>query len=173
MGVAAMKGNRFVQKTLTEMVVKMEADHYQTKFELFSNMFDYKDHWDREIERCRRLGLPEPEPIPHPDDIVIDPNTGDVSILGPQTKEQKQHLDKALARRAEAQELVSDYASRYRRTRDASRKARWLEEWHFEQRMFDIINDVVGPRYKVRLQNRSYAQGASREGKECDQLKRR
>jgi hypothetical protein len=172
MGVAAMKGNRFVQKTLAEMVTKMEADHHATKFELFSTMFDYKHRWDEEIERCRRLGLPEPQPVPHPDDVILDPNTGDVKILGPSTKEQKQRLDHALVRRAEAQELVSEFASRYRRTRDASRKARWLEEWHYEQRMFDIINDIVGPRYKAKLQDRSYARGASCEGKALDEIRR-
>lgn len=38
--------------------------------------------------------------------------------------------------------------------------------------MFDIINDAVGPRYKVKLQNRSYADGASREGKALEDLRR-
>lgn len=165
MGVAAMKGNRFVQKTLAEMVTKMEADHHATKFELFSTMFDYKHKWDQEIERCRLAGLPEPQPVPHPDDVILDPNTGDVKFLGPKTKEEKQRLDHALARRDEAQKLVSEFASRHRRARDPSRQAFWLEEWQYEQRMFDIINDAVGPRYKAKLRNRSYTQGSSRGGK--------
>ena len=166
-----MKGNRFVQKTLAEMVTKMEADHHATKFELFSTMFDYKDKWDAEIERCRSLGLPAPNPIPHPDDVILDPNTGDVKFLGPSTKEQKQQLDHALARRDEAQKLVSEFAEKYRRTREPSRKAFWLEEWHTEQRIFDIINDAVGPRYKAKLQSRSYAQGSSREGKALEEFR--
>lgn len=157
MGVAAMKGNRFVQKTLTEMVTKMEAEHHASRLEFFGTMLEYKHKCDKEIERCRKAGLPEPDPIPHPDDIILDPHTGKVEILGPQTKEEKQRLDQALARRAVAQSEVNYFAEKYRRTRDPERKARWLEEWHYEQRMFDIINDVVGPRYKAKLQNRSYA----------------
>lgn len=172
MGVSAMKGNRFAQKTLAEMVAKMEADHHATKFELFSAMFDYKHKWDDEIQRCRRLGLSEPDPIPHPDDIILNPDTGDVHILGPKTKEQKQQLEKALARRAEARKEVNYYAEKYRRTREPERKIRWLEEWHFEQRIFDIINDSVGPRYKAKLQNRSWAKGASREGKTLKEFRR-
>ena len=171
MGVAAMKGNRFVQKTLADMVARMEAEHHANKFELFGTMVEYKHTWDQEIERCRKAGLPLPEPIPHPDDIVLDPNTGDARILGPQTKEQKQRLEEALRRRAEAQDEVNYFADKYRRTRDPERKARWLQEWHFEQRMFDIINDVVGPRYKAKLENRSFAQGASREGKALEELR--
>lgn len=170
MGVSALKGNRFVQKTLTDMVAKMEAEHYQSRFELFGTMVEYKHRWDQEIERCRRAGLPEPQMIPHPDDIILDPKTGDTKILGPQTKEQKQQLEQALARRAEAQEEVSYFAEKYRRARDPKLKARYLEDWHWEQRMFDLLNDLVGPRYKAKLENRSYAEGASREGKTAEEF---
>ena len=38
--------------------------------------------------------------------------------------------------------------------------------------MFNLINDVVGPRYKAKLENRSYAKGASRGGKTLDEFKR-
>ena len=170
MGVAAMKGNPFVQKTLADMVARMEAEHHASRMELFGAMAEYKHDWGKEIERCRKAGIPEPEPIPHPDDIILDPATGNVRILGPQTKEQKERLDAALARRAEAQDEVNYCAEKYRRTRDPVRKARWLEEWHSEQRMFDIINDVMSPRYKARLGNRSWAEGASREGKALDEI---
>lgn len=172
MGVSAMKGNRFVQKTLADMVAKMEAEHHASRLELFGTMHEYKHQWDREIERCRKLGLPEPQPIPHPDDIMLDPDTGAVQILGPQTKEKKQQLDQALARRAEAQEELNYAAARYRRSRSPERKAQWLEQWHFEQRIFDIINDAIWPRYKAKLENRSYAEGASREGKALDEISR-
>ena len=59
-----------------------------------------------------------------------------------------------------------------RRARDPKLNARYLEDWHFEQRMFDIINDVVGQRYKAKLKDRSYAAGASKEGKALDEIKR-
>ena len=173
MGVSALKGNRFAQKALTEMVAKMEAEHHASRMELFGTMFEYKREWDKEIERCRSAGLPEPKMIPHPDDIVLDPKTGDCRILGPQTKEQKQRLDKALARRDEAQEEVSYFAGKYRKARDPALKAQYLEDWHWEQRMFDIINDVVGPRYKAKLKDRSYAEGASREGEAAEELRKR
>jgi len=172
MGVAAMKGNRFVQKTLADMVAKMEAEHHASRKELFEVMFEYKLQWDREIERCRRSGLPEPQMIPHPDDIILNPDNGKVQILGPKTKEQKQRLDEALARRAEAQDEVNYYAGKYRRARDSRLKALYLQDWHFEQRMFDLVNELVGPRYKTKLENRSYSEGASREGKTLEEFRR-
>lgn len=171
MGVAALKGNRFVQKQLVDMLARVEAEHHQTRMELFGKAIDYKIAWDKELERCRTLGLPDPNPVPHPDDIVLDPNTGGVQIKGPSTKEQKARLDEAIRRRTEAQEDVSYFAEKYRKARDEKKKARWLEEWHFEQRMFDIINDILPERYKAKLENRSYGEGASRAGKALEELK--
>lgn len=171
MGVAALKGNRFVQKQLVDMLARVEAEHHQSRMELFGKALDYKIAWDAEIERCRTAGLPDPEPVPHPDDMFLDPNTGGVQIKGPSTKEQKARLDEAIRRRTEAQEDVTYFAEKYRKARDEQKKARWLEEWHFEQRMFDIINDILPDRYKAKLENRSYREGASRAGKALEELR--
>lgn len=173
MGVSALKGNRFVQKTLAELVSKMERDHHQLRMEAFGSAVEYKHKWDQEIERCSKAGLPEPTPLPHPDDIILDVNTGTVNYEGPQTKEQKARFDEAVERRAQAQEDVTYFAEKYRRSRSDAAKLRLLEEWHFEQRMYDIINDILPKRHKVKLVNRSYAAGASREGKALEELRKK
>jgi hypothetical protein len=172
MGMSALKGNRFVQKTLTELVAKMERDHHELRMEAFGSAVEYKHKWDQEIERCRMAGLPEPTPLPHPDDIILDVNTGGVDYQGPQTKEQKVRFDAAIERRALAQEDVTYFADKYRRSRSAVIKAQMLSEWHFEQRMFDILNDILPKRHKMKLLNRSYADGASREGKALEELRK-
>lgn len=38
--------------------------------------------------------------------------------------------------------------------------------------MFDLINDAVHRRYKVKLEDRSFAEGASREGKTLEEFRR-
>ncbi len=172
MGVSALKGNRFVQKTLAELVAKMERDHHLLRMEAFGSAVEYKLKWDQEIECCRKAGLPEPTPLPHPDDIILDVNTGGVNFQGPQTKEQKARFDEAIERRAQAQEDVTYFAQKHRRSRSDAVKAQMLDEWHFEQRMFDIINDILPKRYKGKLENRSYAKGASREGKALEELRK-
>ena len=164
MGVSAMKGNRFAQRTMAELVTSMEEADYNARLGLFGSAVEYKHEWTERIEECRRRNLPEPSPIPHPDDIIFDPSNGGVKIKGPQTKEQKERLDEALQRRADAQAEVTYFADKFRRARSEKRKQRYLDEWHWEQRMFDILNDIVPDRYKARLENRSYAEGASRSG---------
>jgi hypothetical protein len=173
MGVSAMKGNRFAQRTLADLVTKMEDEDHKARMELFGSAVEYKHSWTQAIERHEKAGLEPPRPIPHPDDIILDPGNGGVRFEGPQTKEQRDRLEEALARRSEAQEEVNYFAEKYRRARDPAMQARWLEEWHWEQRMFDILNDIVPARYRAKLENRSYREGASRAGKALEELRQK
>ncbi|MEM6901120.1 MAG: hypothetical protein AAF583_15295, partial [Pseudomonadota bacterium] len=69
---------------------------------------DYKIEWERELDRRARLGITDlPDPIPHPDHVRIDINTGHAWVAGPFTKEEKAQLDEILAKRdAFAEELI-------------------------------------------------------------------
>src|SRR5690606_15759222 len=136
------------------------------------NAFEYKQQWTAELERRRRLGIDEPDPIPHPDDIIIDMRTGHVRTDGPLDAREKREWDERLARRDEAQAEVNEFAARYRRARSKKWKTMWLLEWHFEQKIFDLINDGLPERYKAKLENRSHREGASKEGKALEEFKR-
>lgn len=164
MGVSAMKGNRLAQKALAEIVQSVEARENAERLTAMENALEYKTQWSREIERCRKAGLPDPAPVPHPDDIVIDMRAGGVKTHGPLTREEKVKWDERLSRRDEAQAEVTLFAAEYRKARSPRKKEMWLQEWHFEQRIFDIINDSLPDRYKTKLTDRSYREGASREG---------
>jgi hypothetical protein len=50
---------------------------------------EYKTHWEDELERRTALGIVGPDPIPHPDDVIINVKTGEVHITGPVTKQEK------------------------------------------------------------------------------------
>jgi hypothetical protein len=163
MGVSAMKGNRLAQKTLAEIVQRVEDAEVQSRMESLETFLTYKMKWTEEIERCDVAGLPSPSPLPHPDDVILDFRKGTVSIRGPVTKEEKAEWDKRLQRRAEAQEEVCLFAGKFRKARDPAAKQRWLDEWHVEQGIFDLINDAMPNRYKVKLLDRSYHEDASRE----------
>lgn len=164
MGVSAMKGNRPAQKTFAEIVQGIEAQESADRLTQIGKAMDYKVHWEQEIERCRDAGLPEPSPLPHPDDVVIDTRTGEVKFMGPCSKEEKAIWDEKLQRRDNAQSEVTYFAIEYREARGPRQKELILSDWHSEQRMFDIINDALPKRYKAKLADRSYHEGASREG---------
>jgi hypothetical protein len=62
-------------------------------------VISYKADWEREFERRRQSGETGPVPLPHPQDIVIDMRTGDISIRGPMSKEDKANWDRTTALR--------------------------------------------------------------------------
>lgn len=165
LAISAMKGSRLSQKLLAEVVREVEDRHARERMQVLENAFGYKMKWKAEIERCERLGIEPQVPIPHPDDVIIDLRHGEVRTEGPVDEIEKAAWDKRIARRDAAQEEVTYYAERHRKARGADKKQFWLELWHFEQRIFDLINDSMPRRYKAKLANRSYAKGASREGK--------
>ena len=172
MGVSAMKGDRFAQKTLAELLTNIESSDHTSRVEIFGTAVEYKHQWTQEIERCERAGLEPPRPIPHPDDIILDPATGGVKFVGTQTKEQRDWHDEALTRRDQAQEDVNYFAEKYRRSKSARMREQYLDEWNFEQRRFDIFNEIVSDRYKAKLECRSYRDGASRSGSALKELRR-
>jgi hypothetical protein len=165
LAISAMKGSRLSQKALADVVREVEDRHAREKWQVLENAFDYKLTWKAEIERCERLGIEAQFPLPHPDDVIIDFRKGEVRAEGPVDEIEKALYDEQIARRDAAQEEVTASAERHRKARGAEKKQFWLDEWHFEQRVFDLINDSMPSRYKAKLTNRSYAPGASKEGK--------
>lgn len=84
----AVRGNNRAAGLFTTLVSRTEAENYKLAREAFGSAIDYKQAWTKELARRDRLGLKLPEPVPHPDDIVLDVNTMEVKYKGPMTREE-------------------------------------------------------------------------------------
>lgn len=172
LAISAMKGSRLAQKQLSDIVRAVEARKNAEQREVLEVMIEYKQKWSSELERRQRHGIIAPDPLPHPDDIFVDLIKGDIQIEGPIDERQKEFWDQRFERMSESQESVTYFEEKHRKARDPKRKLFWLEEWHYEQRLFDLLNDSLPKKHKRKLANRSYAEAASREGKTLDEFKR-
>lgn len=83
----AAKGNNRAATLFTTLVGKVEAENRQLASESFGSAIDYKQIWSKELDRRKRLGLKLPDPIPHPDDIILDARNMSFRIVGPWTKD--------------------------------------------------------------------------------------
>ncbi|WP_340108249.1 DUF5681 domain-containing protein [Pikeienuella sp. HZG-20] len=102
LGVKAVKGDHRSQRLFAELLGATERANKALADELLETAITYKVEWERELDRRDRLGLTGlPEPLPHPDHVVIDMDRATVSFSGPLTKEDKADLDWMLGRRAE------------------------------------------------------------------------
>lgn len=123
LAISAMKGSRLSQRALADLVRTVEDRKSSERMTAMENAFEYQQKWTEELERRRKLGITDlPDPVPHPDDIIINMYTGHVCTEGPLDEREKRSWDERLARRTEAQSEVDAFAQRHRRTRSAKYK---------------------------------------------------
>ncbi len=88
--VAAANGNTRAQQNYLNLLIGAEADRRVATMEILKTAVDYKDHWHHVLAERARKGTTGPEPVPHPDDVIIDYETGEIRIDGPVMEEQKE-----------------------------------------------------------------------------------
>ena len=103
----AAKGNQRAQRMFADLVRTIETENRDLHDEWMNTAIEYKTQWEREIERAKKLGMEVPNPIPHPDHIIINLKTAQVEIRGPMTKEEKVKWDRARQLR---KDLVAEIA---------------------------------------------------------------
>lgn len=82
LGLAAMRGGVLAQRTYLEhQKAEDERLHAESK-ERFAFWTEYCETQRHRLEAARAAGQPEPELVPHPDDIVLDPWSLIVRFLG-------------------------------------------------------------------------------------------
>lgn len=160
LGVSAMKGNRLAQATMAELVRGIEEEDRQLRSSHFEAACEYKVGWERAIEDARKRGLPEPTPIPHPDDVILDTRRAEVRYEGPLTPEEKKRWDRLLECRDEQQEEVTYFADEYRGAKQAKASSDRLNvlatAWERAVQLYDRLNEPLPDRYRRRLENRFY-----------------
>jgi Family of unknown function (DUF5681) len=148
LAVNAARGQHRAQQLFAELLSETERANKQSGDELLHTAIEYKCEWERELERRARLGLTGPEPLPHPDDLVIDMKTGQVVVKGPMTKEEKAEWDRMYARVEEIDREIEELTAMLE---DPENEGVIEDDIAFERRMRDIIVKAIGePRDRNR-----------------------
>lgn len=80
--------------------------------ELFQTAIVYKHYWTPIFEHRERSGQELPNQLPDPRDLIVDPMTGQVRMVGAVDEESKAQQDMLLATRDLAYEMVEELGSR-------------------------------------------------------------
>ena len=141
MGVAAVKGSHRSQTTLASMVQAVQAKRYEDLKTLFQSAIEYKDSWQREFDECDRRGIPRPEPVPHPHEIVLNSTTMEVRFNGPISPDDKAEWDQLADRRKVSLEEIAEFRRLLKRP---SKFAQFYEEdLAREQSLADMIGGII------------------------------
>jgi hypothetical protein len=84
------------------------ASRTTARTEVLYAAVEYKETWAVAFASYDRAGVDRPEPVPHPDDVNINYETGDVTITGPVMTEQKVARERLLAARSELEQNLTD-----------------------------------------------------------------
>jgi Family of unknown function (DUF5681) len=85
---AAAQGDIKAGRQLMDLIARAESQRTATAVEMLQLAAGYKEKYGRIFEEHEREGLDPPDIYPHPDDVIIDETTGEVTIDGPTSKDQ-------------------------------------------------------------------------------------
>lgn len=96
MSMAGLKGSRLSQQYLLELATAAEERHFQFKMKKYKRLAAIKHQGEKQMAEHKRRNLPPPELLPHPDDIVLKPDSGEAYVNGPETPEEARRYDDAV-----------------------------------------------------------------------------
>jgi hypothetical protein len=108
LAVSAAKGNNRAAQLFTQMIKVLEDENKELHASYLSTVLDYKIAWTKELRRREQLGITAPEPIPHPDDLIVDMRTGKVTVRGPMSEAEKDWWLAADIIKAEYRKNITD-----------------------------------------------------------------
>jgi hypothetical protein len=144
LAVNAAKGQHRAQQLFAELVSMTERANKALYDEYLQTMIEYKIGWERELERRRALGTKAPDPIPHPDDIIIDMKTGEAHVHGPMTKEEAVVWDRLRLRLDDSIEEIEAMKKLAEDPESESYRQAIEDDIAFEIRLRDMIASAIG-----------------------------
>jgi Family of unknown function (DUF5681) len=84
---ASAQGDTKAGRQLLDLISRTETARSGTAIEILQFAAQYKETWTPIFDKHERLGKDPPAIYPHPDDVIINPATGEVTIDGPDSEE--------------------------------------------------------------------------------------
>lgn len=137
LALKAAKGHVGAQKLLLTSLAAVESEKKQETLKNYDKARAYKNEQYSIIQSYRDRGEEPPEMLPHPDDIELDQETGQVIFHGPASPEDKMIWTRLHDHKQRCEEDVDDVKSRIKllQARDAAA---------LEAEQLDEASDVEG-----------------------------
>ena len=150
--LAAMKGNALAQKTLLQLVQRIEGQAVQEHTKAFSTAFEAKLAAEKVLKQRQEMGLPEEDMPLHPDDIDIDFETGDFTFRPAVTQEHRRARRACVIARDEAgKDFERCSEGLLKEPSDPLLELGRL----IAEKKFNLLNDHLPPRLRKDLERKS------------------
>lgn len=150
MAASAIGGNRIAQHLWTQIVRRAEQEEAAAWGAYMGEAMRYRTEAEA-VVRAHGPGIIPEDAYPHPDDVFIDPRTGQVEIRGPICADEQRRVDTALAVRAMHQETYTACATALATVTDEAERAALVERQARAEAFFGICNEELPVRLRVGL----------------------
>lgn len=140
----ARSGKIGAARLFLKLVETAEAKAHALQNETLEKWAEYQVQWTRELAWRKLCSSELPDPVPHPDDIVLDWVAGTVSFTGPATVEEKEEWDKMHQRLVALERAIATSELQLRKSRSPAMRDILKEEIIDNQRMRDLIVSRLG-----------------------------
>lgn len=147
LAVNAAKGNNRAALIFSTLLQTTERENRELHDQWLRTAIDYKTGWEKILAHRKAHGIVAPDPIPHPDDIVIDHRSGTVKILGPMTREDKQAFDEAQTIHQDLARVIAWSQRRLKRERDPAKRQALLDAISEDTELGDRLASLMPRRY--------------------------
>lgn len=144
LAVNAAKGQHRAQALLTQLVTGIETSKKTSHEEWMFAVMEYKSNWEIEVEHRRRYGLNLPDPIPHPDDLIVDLVNNQVIIKGPFMPEEHARWRKAAELRDDTLEELEEQKKSLQNIKDKHKRRILEENIALNTRIYKILRSKIG-----------------------------
>jgi Family of unknown function (DUF5681) len=148
--VNAARGQVRSQQLFSKLLSDAEQARALQKMRQLETALSYKLNWEGELDRRKRLGITGPEPIPHPDDVLVNMSTGEVSIIGPMSRQEKAALDHLWDRAEKADRSIERLTAQLEKIRSKMVRDYAEAEIAHERSIRDAIVSKIGEPSKRR-----------------------
>ena len=147
LAVTAAKGNTRAQKLFSELLFNTELSKKQADGEWLQAMIEYKAGWEQELERRAFHNIIKlPEPLPHPDDIIVDFRRNTAIIHGPMDKRELAVLDFWITRKNDHEAELQYFAENKSDPEYAAYLDQLERDIAHTKRILEIINTALSLR---------------------------
>lgn len=144
MSVKAAKGDHRSQRLFAELLASTESANRMLHDRWIEGATEYKIEWERELRRREVLGITDlPEPLPHPDHVIIDYRSGTARIMGPMTKEEKAEWDDLVRTKKVLEDGLADLTEMLATVENEDERADIERHIQLGQESLDVVKMAV------------------------------
>jgi hypothetical protein len=146
LAVNAARGNNRAALLFSTLLQTTERENRALQDQWFDTALTYKIEWEKELARRRRLGIAADDPLPHPDDVVINVRTGKVTIIGPMNREEKELWAAARELKVDLRKTIANAERKLKRTTNPAERQKLGEVIAENNRLVDRIEKFIPER---------------------------